>query len=89
VFPRRRVGVCESREAQVDFHDPFVVQLPTCAGMPAFMEGAASPGRRRRLAARCRLIVTDHDGIDYAALGQALPLAETPAKEQARAAPIL
>jgi UDP-N-acetyl-D-glucosamine dehydrogenase len=33
------------------------------------------------------LIVTDHDGIDYAPLGQALPLAETPAKERARAAP--
>lgn len=71
----RLIELLEEAGALVDFYDPFVAQIP---------EACASEGLRGRMGVpwpqddgRCydaALIVSDHDGIDYAGLASACPL---------------
>jgi UDP-N-acetyl-D-glucosamine dehydrogenase len=69
------IELIEGRGATVDFHDPFVAQLPP------MREHASLHGRRgvswhEALTGGydAALIATDHDGVDYAALVDAVPL---------------
>jgi UDP-N-acetyl-D-glucosamine dehydrogenase len=65
----------EARGARVDYHDPFIPVLPRTRrhGDLAGRESVpAAPGFAGGYDAA--LIVTDHDGIDYAGLCSALPL---------------
>lgn len=63
----------EAQGGVASYHDPLVPELP------ALPEHAALAGRRsvawaEALACDAALIVTDHDGVDYAGLCAALPL---------------
>jgi UDP-N-acetyl-D-glucosamine dehydrogenase len=60
--------------AEVGFHDPLVPRIPRTPEFPA-LAGRAGLDWQAALAGPwdAGLIVTDHDGIDYAALREALP----------------
>ncbi len=63
----------ESRGASADYHDPFIPVIG-----PSRQHGALAGRRSVPLAAASSydlaLIVTDHDGIDWQALVDAMPL---------------
>ena len=59
----------------MDFHDPFIAELPTLREHPALLgrrgvawDAAALPGYH------AALIATDHDAVDYATLVARCPL---------------
>ena len=65
----------EARGAKIDFFDPFVPVVPHLREHPQ-MSGRRSIRWNAKALARydCALIVTDHDGVDYAGLLRATPL---------------
>ena len=69
------VELLEGRGARVDYHDPFVPVLPRTREHPE-LSGRESVDWTDALAGGydAALICTDHDGVDYAALVEALPL---------------
>jgi len=57
--------------ARVDYHDPLVPQLPRTRDFPGFVGRSSIPLTPETLtAADAVVIVTDHSGVDYAAVGQ-------------------
>ena len=71
----RLLELLEARGAEVDFHDPFIAELPTLREHPALLgrrgvawDAAALPGYH------AALIATDHDAVDYATLVARCPL---------------
>jgi UDP-N-acetyl-D-glucosamine dehydrogenase len=65
----RLLELLEARGAMVDFHDPYITELPALREHPALLgrrgvawDLAALPGYH------AALIATDHDSLDYAAL---------------------
>lgn len=71
----RLIEIIEERGGRADYHDPFVAEIPTTR------EHMTLKGRKSEdlTEANVRsydavLISTDHDGIDYAALGRWAPL---------------
>lgn len=71
----RLIELLEAAGAEVDFHDPFVPQVPRTAEHPRLggRQGVAWPADGGR-GYRAALIVTDHDRIDYAGLVAGCPL---------------
>jgi UDP-N-acetyl-D-glucosamine dehydrogenase len=71
----RLIELLEARGAEVAYHDPFVPVIPLSrehAALTGRRSEAWSPDLARRFDAA--LIVTDHDGVDYAALVESTPL---------------
>ncbi|MEE8271458.1 MAG: UDP binding domain-containing protein, partial [Alphaproteobacteria bacterium] len=65
----------EDRGAAVDYHDPYIAVLPRTRDYPRFAGRRAVTWDVQRFAAYdAALICTDHTGVDYAALVDALPL---------------
>ena len=63
------MDLLEARGARVAFHDPFVERIPPTREFP-HLAGRASTAltAEAMAAADAVLVVTDHDGVDYAAL---------------------
>jgi UDP-N-acetyl-D-glucosamine dehydrogenase len=71
----RLIELLEARGAITDFYDPFVAEIPPTREHPG-LTGRLSEAWRADLAAEydAVLIVTDHDGVDYAAILDHAPL---------------
>jgi UDP-N-acetyl-D-glucosamine dehydrogenase len=69
------IELLEARGAVCAYHDPFVPVIPSTRAHPRLAGRRSVPLAAPALAGfAAGLIVTDHDGIDYAALVAALPL---------------
>jgi len=65
----------EERGATVDFHDPFVAEIPPTRRFPELKGRRSVALDRAALAvADAVLIATDHDGVDYALVAEAARL---------------
>ena len=71
----RILEMIEARGGTVEFHDPFVPVIPKTREHAA-LEGRLSADWAPEGFGRfdAALVVTDHDGVDYAALSEAVPL---------------
>ena len=71
----RLMDMLEARGAAVSYFDPLVPVIPSLASHPA-LAGRHSMAWSAAALAKCQaaLIVTDHDGVDYAGLAAAVPL---------------
>ena len=71
----RLMAMLEARGAKVRFHDPLVTIIPALPEHPA-LAGRQGMVWSAAALAECHaaLIVTDHDGVDYAGLAAAVPL---------------
>ena len=69
------IELIEARGAVVDFHDPFVPRVPRTRDYPG-LQGREGVAWKSGLASGydATLIVTDHDGVDYAGLVSDAPL---------------
>ena len=69
------IEALEARGASIGYHDPLVPEIPHTPEHPGLM-GRRGLGWAAALRAvwDAALIVTDHDGVDYAALRDRLPL---------------
>ena len=69
------IELMEARGAVVDFHDPFVPRVPRTRDYPG-LQGREGVAWKSGLASGydAALIVTDHDGVDYAGLVSDAPL---------------
>jgi UDP-N-acetyl-D-glucosamine dehydrogenase len=71
----RIIELLEERGSETAFHDPFVSVIPPTREHAEFAGRKSLPWSANLGAAwDATLIVTDHDGVDYAALAEASPL---------------
>lgn len=70
----RLIELIESRGGAAPFHDPLVPALPCLPEHPALAGRPSLPWEDALAGCDAGLIVTDHDGIDYAELCRRLPL---------------
>ncbi len=71
----RLMELLEERGARVDYHDPHVPVIPpTRRHRPLAGRASVALGGGAAAGYDCALIVTDHDGVDYAGLVRDCPL---------------
>ena len=64
-----------ARGAEVEYHDPYLAEIPRTRAYDALKGRKSLPWTEKNLRTLdAALIVTDHDGVDYAALARACPL---------------
>ena len=69
------IALIEERGAEVEYHDPYVAEIPPTRKYPAWRGRRSVALTPERIAAAdAVLIATDHDGIDYAAVAGAARL---------------
>jgi UDP-N-acetyl-D-glucosamine dehydrogenase len=69
------IQLLKDRGAVVDFHDPYLPTVPYIREHPELAGWNSIDLKPETLKAYdCALIATDHDGIDYRSLAEALPL---------------
>jgi len=66
------IELLQNAGAQVDYHDPHVPHLPAMRRHQIKLNSV--PLDARLSAYDAALVVTDHTGVDYAAVGEAVPL---------------
>jgi UDP-N-acetyl-D-glucosamine dehydrogenase len=65
----------EKRGAQVEFHDPFLAEIPKTREHMEFAGRRSVPLTAPNLAASdLAIICTDHDGVDYGLIAERCPL---------------
>ncbi|MDO9711420.1 nucleotide sugar dehydrogenase [Paracraurococcus lichenis] len=68
------MALIEARGAEAPYHDPHVAELPPMPGHPGLAGRRSLPWAEALAGCDAAVIVTDHDGLDYAGLCAAAPL---------------